>query len=69
MLLYTVVPEEFIFELETQKPDAAPEVEIKMGTVTLLGQSLPNGQFRINRIISSDSRDYLNPHWQPGMVL
>ena len=69
MLLYTVVPEEFIFDEETTDPAATPEIEIKMGTVSLMGQSLPNGRFQINRIISSNSRDYLNPQWQPGMIL
>lgn len=71
MLLYTVVPEEFIFAAEegTAQVTAPLEVEIKMGTVSLLGQPLPNGRFQINRMISSNSQDYLNPQWQPGMLL
>ncbi|HEY8464334.1 MAG TPA: YlzJ-like family protein [Bacillota bacterium] len=70
MLLYTVVPEEFIFaQDQTDNSPFQPEVEIKMGGVSLLGQPLGNGRVVIKRIISSNSQDYLNPNWQPGMVL
>jgi hypothetical protein len=71
MILYTIVPEEFIFaaleEEDTETPQ--PEIEFKMDKLSLLGQPLANGRIRITRIISSNSQDYLNPKWQPGMIL
>jgi hypothetical protein len=69
MFLYTVVPEEFIFapdEAESTTPEA--EVELKIGTLSLIGQPLSNGRIRITRLCSTDSQDYLNPKWQPGMI-
>ncbi|MGD9154129.1 MAG: YlzJ-like family protein [Bacillota bacterium] len=72
MLLYTVIPEEVIFAVATEtqgQPQTGPDIEIKMGDVSLLGQPLGDGRVRITRIISSNSQDYLNPKWQPGMIL
>lgn len=71
MVLYTIVPEEFIFAENDDGGQAnpTPEVEVKLGQVSLLGRPLPNGRFQISRMISSDSQDYLNPQWQPGMIL
>ncbi len=71
MVLYTIVPEEFIFAEGDEREQANPslEVEVKLGQVSFLGHPLPNGRFQISRMISSNSQDYLNPQWQPGMIL
>jgi hypothetical protein len=72
MLLYTVIPEEFIFAAAAESAGQSPpdpEIEIKMGNFSLIGQPLRDGRVRITRIISSNSQDYLNPKWQPGMIL
>lgn len=71
MMLYTIIPLEAIFdpETETSPGESAAEVEIKQGPVSLLAQPLPGGQYKINRIISTDPQDYLRPEWQPGSIM
>lgn len=72
MMLYTIIPSEAIFDAEPQTSpleSSADEVEIKQGPVSLLTQPLPGGQYKINRIISTDPQDYLRPEWQPGSIM
>jgi len=71
MMLYTIIPSEAIFdsEPETGLTENSSEVEIKQGSVSLLTQALPGGQYKINRIISTDPQDYLKPEWQPGSIM
>lgn len=71
MMLYTIIPSETIFdsEPETGPVENSGEVEIKQGPVSLLTQALPGGQYKINRIISTDPQDYLKPEWQPGSIM
>ncbi len=75
MLLYTIIPLEVIFgeETETELPnwreDATRVLQAGHHGKNLLLQSLPDGRFKIDRLISTDARDYLNPNWQPGTVL
>ncbi len=72
MMLYTIIPFEAIFDSETESgppESSADEVVIKQGSVSLLTQALPGGQYKINRIISTDPEDYLKPEWQPGSIM
>jgi hypothetical protein len=71
MLLYTVVPEEFIFAVDEVEEQARSNqaIEFKIGQINLIGQPLSNGRVRIIRQFSSNSQDYLDPKWQPGTVL
>ena len=71
MMLYTIIPSEAIFDpgSETGPAENSEEVEIKQGPVSLLTQALPGGQYKINRIISTDPQDYLKPEWQPGSII
>lgn len=72
MMLYTIIPLEAIFDPETETgsgESVVAEVEIKQGSVSLLAQPLPGGQYKINRIISTDPQDYLRPEWQPGSIM
>jgi hypothetical protein len=74
MVLYTIVPMEYIFgeendskeEPERKNPE---EVEIKQGAVNLIAQPLPGGQMKITRVISTNPQNYLNPEWQPGSII
>jgi hypothetical protein len=70
MMLYTVIPEEFIFAVgeEERLESSQLEIEFKMGKICLIGKPLPNGRFRITRMISTNSQDYLDPRWNPGTV-
>ncbi len=72
MMLYTIIPFEAIFDAEAESDlaqDSLGDVEIKQGQASLLTQPLPGGQFKINRIISTDPQDYLKPEWQPGSIM
>ncbi len=69
MLLYTVIPIESIFDSDSNNESPPDEVEIDQGRTSLLAQSLPGGQYKITRIISTDPQDYLKPEWQPGTIM
>ncbi len=67
MILYTIYPLEMVFEDENEEQPR--DVEIKAGLVSLMCQSMPGGEMKITRIISTNPQDYLNPEWQPGKTL
>lgn len=72
MMLYTIIPAEAIFDSESETSpleSSVGQVEIKQGSVSLLTQPLPGGQYKIDRIISTDPQDYLRPEWQPGSIM
>jgi hypothetical protein len=75
MVLYTIIPMEYIFGEDNDSKEEPPErkdpdeVEIKQGAVSLIGQPLPGGQMKLTRIISTNPQNYLNPEWQPGSIL
>ena len=74
MILYTIIPLEYIFaedddEDKKEKIISANDFEIKQGTVSLMASPLNGGQMKVNRIISTNALDYLNPDWQPGSII
>jgi len=73
MVLYTIVSLETIFE-ETMMAEflnsaGTEEFEIDLSGKKLVVQLLSSGQLQINRLISTNPSDYLNPDWQPGSIL
>lgn len=65
-MIHTVMPMEMIFP----SPEAAVSCrEIASGGIYLLVEPLSNGRNRIERIISSNPMDFLNPRLQPGTVI
>lgn len=74
MMFYTIVPIEFIFGEDEPEPDEPQknnddEIEIKRGSISLMVRPHLPGQYKINRIISTNPRDYLNSDWQPGAIV
>ncbi|NLY75843.1 MAG: hypothetical protein GX075_11165 [Firmicutes bacterium] len=70
MFLYTIISPEAIFDESGSETGVAQnEVEIRRGETSLVAQALPDGQFKITRIISTDPQDYLKPEWQPGTIM
>lgn len=71
-MLYTIVPIETIFEEEESsgigKFTPAP-ITIRRDGIELLAEQLPGGEYRIQRLISTNPQDFLNPKWQPGSIL
>lgn len=73
MVLYTIVSLETIFG-ETMMPEffnsaGTEEFELNLNGKKLVVQMLPSGQLQVNRLISTNPADYLNPDWQPGTIL
>lgn len=67
MILYTIYPLEMVLSEEDE--EQSRDVEIRTGSVSLMCQSMPGGEMKITRIISTNPQDYLNPEWQPGKTL
>lgn len=71
MFLYTIFPPEFIFDEDDceHQSKQAVEVEIQRNGMSFLVSPADGGQMKINRLISTNPRDYLNPDWQPGSIM
>lgn len=64
MVLYTIYPQEVVFQVDEPRNYLTVEVDNRVFVIELV-----NGQAQIVRLISHDPHDYLNPHWQPGTKL
>lgn len=72
MMLYTIVPIETIFEEEDSAGTGVfspTPIMIRRDGIDLLVEQMPGGEYRIQRLISTNPRDFLNPKWQPGSIL
>lgn len=63
-MLWTVVPEQLIFD----EDDNFSVAEMNVGNVTVVVQVGADGSKRVQRLLSTNPRDYLRPEWQPGIV-
>ncbi|HCJ10786.1 MAG TPA: hypothetical protein DHW14_06445 [Clostridiales bacterium] len=75
MILYTVLPEEYVTAgLSLGEGEAGPpsrEVAVRGGSgpVTLVLEGGPGSGWRIGRLISSDPFDFLDPAFAPGRTV
>ena len=67
MILYTVIPLDDVFEGIEEPPITTTEMAV--GGMTLELEPLDDFRAKVVRIISSDPRHYLAPHYQPGAVI
>lgn len=67
MILWTPMPLELV--LEGREAPAAPVMEIEQEGRRLLITPVSGAQARLERLISTDPADYLNPDYQPGRVI
>jgi len=67
MMFYTITPVEEIFD--ELFADNVPRFEIIRGGLSMQVEQVGNTQGRIVRLFSTDPQDYLNPAWQPGMLI
>ncbi len=67
MLIWSIYPGEIIFATGETSPSSWAEVT--QGERVFMVSLQPDGKRRIERLISSDPMDYLNPKWQPGQTL
>jgi hypothetical protein len=65
-MMHTVMPMELVFPQETTYPALK---EISHAGVNLLVEEQSSGRQRIERILSSNPMDFLNPQIQPGNTL
>lgn len=66
MLYYTIIPIEDLFgEEDAVKPEETL-LEVKRSGLTMLVTPLGHGKGQIQRLISSNPDDYMNPALQPG---
>lgn len=66
MVLYTIVPEEIVFE---SKEEICASQEIFYHGRRILVQPIDFKSFKIVQLISSDPSDYLLTDFQPGSVV
>lgn len=65
-MMHTIMPLEVVFE---QANTPLTVQEISHAGVSLLVEPQTNGKNRVQRIISSNPADYLNPQLQPGNLI
>ena len=73
IFLYTIIPVEYIFDEEENNNQISQEkfqeIQVKKGQASIMCQSLPGGEMKVTRVISTNAQDYLKPEWQPGAIL
>lgn len=67
MLIWTIYPAEVVFA--SGEASTSSWVEVTQGERVFMVSLQPDGRKRIERLISSNPMDYLNPQWQPGQIL
>lgn len=66
-MIHSVMPIDVIFPPQDTSSIALKEMPVE--GVNVLVEQLPNGRNRIERIISSNPMDFLNPRLQPGAII
>lgn len=68
MVLYTIVPVEAIFPGGVE-PEAPAPIELAVAGRLCTARRGPDGQLRLERVLSTEPSDFLNPQLAPGTVL
>lgn len=66
MTFYTIMPLDTLVYEELYQ--ASQEI-FKVDGIPFIGERLPNGAVKVNRIISTDPNDYLSETLAPGAVI
>ena len=69
MILYTIVPDEFIFGNTGKDFKGGDSMEIDYLGEKVLVSKAYGDQYIIDRLISTSPKAYLNPKLQPGAVI
>ena len=67
MVLYTIVPPEFLFD--DDDPEEVVPVKAAVNGVPVLVVPTGEGKGRIERLLSTDPDHFLDPLFQPGTVV
>lgn len=65
-MFYTIYPLELVWE---EAAVDAPRVELQVEGRSLVAVPGAGGQLMVERLLSTDPNDYLDPHLQPGAAL
>ncbi len=65
-LLWTIYPMQTVMSGQTDTPRRR---EISRDGRLLMVSEAQDGNYRIERLISTDPADYLDPQWQPGRII
>lgn len=68
MIIHSIIPLEVIFN-ESDKCTAAKYMEMEYLGEKVQVASLQNNEYRIERILSTSPKAYLNPKLQPGTII
>ncbi|WLD95209.1 YlzJ-like family protein [Alkalihalobacillus sp. AL-G] len=67
MILYTVMPHEFMFE--SKLSDYEKQSVIELNGVPVMVERMEDQNCRIVRMMSTDPTHFMNPNLQPGTIL
>lgn len=68
MILYSIIPPEVVFG-DFEKVDEKEYLEIEYLGEKVMVTPLSNNQYKVDRIISTSPKAYLNPKLMPGEVI
>ncbi|WP_455660742.1 YlzJ-like family protein [Pradoshia sp.] len=66
MTYYTIIPEEW---LSNDQPNMDYHYVYNKNGVPFVGERLPDGSIRVQRIISTEPNDYLSTSLSPGNII
>jgi hypothetical protein len=67
MILYSVMPEEIVFEGWDQQPERP--LEVTVNGLLMEVQPVSHQEAKIVRLICPDPQQYLNPAYAPGQMI
>ncbi|MQR88771.1 hypothetical protein GFV16_23175 [Bacillus megaterium] len=68
MILYTMMPQELIFQQSYQQEQSQPKL-INHNGIPVVVEENEQKQQQIVRILSTNPQDYLNENYYPGQIL
>lgn len=69
VLIYSVIPIDIIMQKNDETSENATYVELEYMGEKIQAVPLQNNEYKINRLISTSPRAYLNPALQPGVII
>ena len=69
-MLYTIMPVEQIFSTTSSgQNEQLVEAVLEIDGRRALCQRDAEGKWRLERLLSTDPNDFLDPRWQPGSIV
>ncbi|AUG57917.1 YlzJ-like family protein [Acetivibrio saccincola] len=69
MILYSIVPVEFVFGNFGNQVNEKRYVELEYLGEKIIAIPLSNNKYKIDRVISTSPKAYLNPNLTPGTII